>query len=414
MLKLPLLSLAAALSAAPLTPAADWPEFRGSATNGSTTEEDLPLEWSQSKNVLWKMAPPGSGWSSPVVADGILYITTAIESGGGLSLHALAYWADDGTPVWDREVFEVKPSEVARIHKKNGQASPTPIVRGGALYVHFGHMGTAKLDAGSGSILWANDDLKYTPVHGNGGSPILVGNSLIFTADGGDNPTVNALDAQTGKPKWQHRRDVEAKKTFSFCTPLAIEVDGRTQVIAPGSNVVSALDPESGSEIWRVGYNGYSVVPQPLFAHGLVFLSTGYDSPVVMAIRPDGTGDVTGTHVAWSTGKRGPNTPSFAIVGDELYMAADGGIVSCLDAKTGEVHWYERATGPISASPVVAPGRLYLTDEQGKTTVLATGKTFKVLAENEIGERTLASMAVGEGVLFLRTEEHLFALGEER
>ncbi|CAN5203687.1 PQQ-like beta-propeller repeat protein [soil metagenome] len=392
--------------------AGDWPEFRGPTAQGITDASTLPLDWDPTRNVRWKIETPGRGWSSPVVAGDTLDLTTAVDSGGGLSLQVLAYRRSDGSKLWEREVFEVPPASVARVHQKNSHASPTPVVRDGGLYVHFGHLGTAKLDATTGEILWANDELSYNPVHGSGGCPVLVGDHLIFTADGGQDPFVAALDAASGKVAWKMPRDVEVRKTFSFCTPLAIEVDGQAQVIAPGSNVVSAFDPTSGEEIWRVRYDGYSVVPRPAFAHGLVYISTGYDSPSALAIRPDGRGDVTDTHVAWRTTKRAPLTPSFLVVGDELYMASDNGVVSCLDARTGRLHWAERATGPISASPLAAPGRIYLTDERGKTTVLATGKRFRILAENDLDEPTLASLAVGDSTtLYLRTESHLYALG---
>jgi outer membrane protein assembly factor BamB len=192
-----------------------------------------------------------------------------------------------------------------------------------------------------------------------------------------------------------------------------IGVDGRNELITPGSAVVSALDPASGGELWRVRYaEGYSVIPRPVFAHGLVYVTTGYGKPVLMAILPGGTGDVTATHVAWTEGKGVPHTASLLIVGDELYMVSDAGIASCLDARTGKVHWSERLGGGFSASPLFADGRVYFQNETGTGFVIAAAKTFQKLAENPLGERTLASYAVSDGALFIRGERHLFKVVE--
>ena len=204
-----------------------------------------------------------------------------------------------------------------------------------------------------GRVIWKTQELAYKPVHGNGGCPVIVDDLLIFNCDAQEKPSIAALDKATGKVRWQVPRETDAKKTFSFCTPLLIEVNGVKQLISPGSNVVSALNPKDGSEIWRVRYDGYSVVPRPVFAHGLIFMSTGFDRPVALAIRPDGKGDVTDTHVAWKMEKQAPHTPSMLVVGDDLFMVADKGLVTCADAKTGAIHWQERVAGPCSASPLV-------------------------------------------------------------
>ena len=206
----------------------------------------------------------------------------------------------------------------------------------------------------------------------------------------------------------------EAKKKFSFCTPLVIEVGGKKQLITPGSGVVNALDPVTGQEIWKVRYGeGYSVVPRPVFAHGMIFLSTGYDKPVVLAIKVDdkSTGDVTDTHVAWTLDKFAPHNPSMVVAGEELYLVADNGVLSCVDAKTGTVHYQERCTGPISASILHVDGKLYLQDEKGQGVVVKAGKSFKVIAKNDLGEKSLASYAMVGKDLLIRTEGHLWRVG---
>lgn len=388
----------------------DWPEFRGPTGQGHSTAHNLPVEWSGTRNVAWRQAIPGLGWSSPVLHDGRLYLTSA-QGSNSLSLRALCLLADNGKIRWNVEVFS---PAAGRMHKKNSQASPTPLIDGNRLYVHFGPYGTACLDL-KGNVLWRNTTLAYPPVHGTGGSPALAGNALVFSCDGGSDPFVVALDKTSGQVLWKVRRDTQARSTFSFSTPLLITVRGQQQLISPGSGMVCAYDPASGREIWRVRYgNGYSVVPRPVFGHGLVFIGTGFDQPSVLAIRPDGQGDVTDTHVAWKLSKGAPHTPSLLLAGDELYMVSDAGIASCVDARTGQVHWQERVGGNYSASPLFADGRIYLQSEQGTGVVLQPGRQFRKLAENALGARTLASYAVDDGALFIRTEEHLLKVTVDR
>jgi outer membrane protein assembly factor BamB len=390
----------------------NWPEFRGPTGQGYSRSSNLPVEWrhdsdGSSKNIAWKQSIPGKGWSSPVAYEGRVYLTTATsKEREQLSLRALCLDAATGRALWDVEVFSKDQS--SRIHDKNSHASPTAVVEGQRLYVHFGPYGTACLDR-AGKILWRNSSLSYPPVHGNGGSPILVDEALIFSCDGASDPFVVALSKNNGQVLWKVARQSDARKKFSFSTPLLITVDGQKQVISPGSAVICAYDPKSGREIWRVRYDeGYSVVPRPVFGNGLIYFSTGFDRPVVMAIRPSGTGDITKTHVVWTLAKSGPTTPSLLLAGDELYMVSDGGIASCVDARNGRVHWQERIGGNYSASPLYADGKVYFQNEEGTGVVIKAGREFEKLALNPINERTLASYAVGNGALFIRGEAHLF------
>ena len=382
--------------------AADWPQFRGPGGQGEAGLAALPTQWSATEHIAWKQNVPGTGWSSPVVVAGKVYLTAAapIDNSKDLSLRALSFDAVTGKLLWNQEVFRQIAAKSPGIHSKNSHASPTPIVDKGRLYVHFGHQGTACLDVASGKTLWANQELKYAPVHGNGGSPILVDGLLVFSSDGAVVRRLVALDADTGKVKWKTTRNSSALKRFSFTTPLAIEVDNKKQIVSPASNVVGAYDAATGAEIWHVDYTGYSVIPRPVYGHGLVFISTSYDSPVVMAIRVNGKGDVTKTHVAWTLKKGAPNTPSMLLVGDELYMVSDAGLASCVDAKTGEVHWQKRLTGNgYSASPIHANGNVYFLSEDGVCTVVLASKTFSQVSRNLLGERTLASPAAADGAL---------------
>ncbi len=390
----------------------DWPEFRGPTREGHAESKNLPLRWSKADNIVWKASVPGVGWSSPVVYRGTVYLTTAgiDDAGNPTSLDALAFDLASGHQIWTRTVFAV--SSQPDKHSKNSHASPTPIVESDRIYVHFGHLGTAALDP-SGRVLWRQTSLAYSPVHGNGGSPVVVNDKLIFSCDGGADPFIAALNKVNGEVLWRVPRITSAAKTFSFSTPLLIEVDGRSQLITPGSGIVSALDPANGRELWRVRYGeGYSVVPRPVFGHGLVFVGTGYDRPWAYAIKVDGRGDVTDTHVAWKSARSAPNTPSMLLVGEELYFVSDSGVASCVDARTGQLHWNERLGGDFSASPLHAHGRVYFTNERGKTFVVKASTQFEQLAENDLGERTLASLAVSGSSILQRTEEHLYRIQE--
>ena len=396
--------------------ATDWTEFRGPTGQGHSDARSVPVRWTGSSNVVWKVAAPGRGWSSPIVVKDRLYLTAAINAADGeVTLNALCLSTVDGHTSWNREVFRREAGELPGIHSKNGQASPTPIFRDGRIYVHFGHLGTAALSA-DGEVLWRQTELKYTPVHGNGGSPVLWEDTLIFSIDAASEPVVVGLSSQDGKVRWRTPRKTPAKKTFSFCTPLVIQLDGKPQVILPGSGFVAGYAPKDGSELWRVRYGeGYSVVPRPVYAHGLLFIGTGYDRPSLFAVRPAGaTGDATDTAIAWQTAKGAPNTPSTISVGDEIYFVSDSGTATCADARTGKVHWNERLGGDFSASPVYADGRLYFQNETGTGFVVKPGTTFEVLARNELGDRTLASYAVADGTLYIRGAEQLYRIGSAK
>jgi outer membrane protein assembly factor BamB len=398
------LGLAALLALNCLGAALEWPEFRGPGMQGISEATNVPVSWSASSNVTWK-TPMHEGWSSPVVSKGKVYSTGATNVGDGISLRAVCLDFASGKIDWDIEAVRADPSEAGKKHKKNGMASPTPIVRDGKIYVHFGHMGTAALDL-SGKILWKQTSIKYPPLHGNGGSPALVDNLLIFGCDGLSDPFLIALDAATGEVKWKTPRNTPAKSQFSFATPLLIKVDGADQLISPYSGFVGAYEPKTGKELWRVGYGeGYSIIPRPIFAHGLIFVGSGYDRPVIYAVDP------AKKEAAWSQAKGAPNTPSMLVVGDELYVVSDSGIATCFDAKSGTTHWSERLGGGFSASPVFAESKIYFQNEEGVGFVVKASKTFELLAKNELGDRTLASPAVLDNAILIRSASALWKIG---
>ena len=389
----------------PTLHAQDWPQFRGPDGQGHSSERGLPAEWSETQNIVWKVAVPGRGWSSPVVAAGRVWLTTATAVGRDSSLRLMSFDAATGRPALDVEIFRLRNS--ALLNPKNSHASPTPIVDGDRIYVHFGAQGTAAVSA-TGEIIW-KVRLQYDSQHGNGGSPVLYGDLLIVNCDGFDDAFVVALDKQTGKGRWRTSRPQPWSQAYS--TPLIINVAGRDLLVSAGAFHAMAYDPQNGKEIWRVNYpEGFSNVPRPVYGDGLVFITTGFQQPSVMAVRPDGKGDVTRTHVAWTLSRGAPLTPSPLIVGDELYVVTDAGIASSIDARTGSINWQHRLGEGVSASPVLADGRVYFLDEQGRTTVITPGRTFQLVATNSIEGPSLASMAVASQSFFIRTATHLYRI----
>lgn len=394
--------------------AEDWPQFRGPTGQGHSAAKNLPVKWSATENVDWNIEIPGKGWSSPIVLGGRVYLTAAVArpngEAGDQSLRAICLDAKSGKFLWNVEVFDQKGADGDRIHRKNSHASPTPVTDGKHLYVHYGTKGTACLTL-DGKLVWGTQELVYVPRHGSGGSPIVFDDLLIVSCDGADVAFVVALDKQTGKIRWKTERpSVVNPRKFSFSTPLVIDVEGRKQVVCPGTDVVIAYEPKSGREIWTVEYDGYSVVPRPVYGHGLIYMCTGWSPPKLLAIRPTGKGNVTGTHVQWRLNRGAPNSSSVLLVGDELYFVSDRGVASCVDAKTGELHWQERLGGGFSASPLFADGKIYFQNEQGETTVIKPGKRYLELARNQLGAKTLASFAVADSALLIRTETQLLRI----
>ncbi len=398
--------------------AEDWPEFRGPNGQGIYAARELPLSWSPQEGVKWRTALPGNGWSSPIVVGQTIYVTAAIPKDDSATekpdrdLVLILLDLASGKVLKTTKLFTQLGSQAPGIHAKNSHASPTPLHEDGRIFVHFGHQGTACTDL-QGSVLWANKDLGYPPVHGNGGSPVVVGGLLIFSRDGADISEVTALDKLTGKVVWNRERQVEADKRFSFCTPLVIEIAGKKQLILPGSNVVQSLVPETGEEIWRLVYDGYSVIPRPIYADGLVFVCTGYNRPSLLAIDPTGTGDVTQTHLKWKSDLNVPHTPSLLASDGRILMVSDNGIASAVDSATGKELWKERIGGNFSASPLLVGDRMYLLSEQGDTTVLQIGKTPKELAKSKLMERCLASPAMVGNDLLIRSAEALYRISKD-
>ena len=391
---------------------ADWPQFRGPRGDGRSTATGLPLTWNEGDNVAWKVELPGRGWSSPVVSEGKVWLTTALDE--ERSLRAMAIDQATGEIVHDVEVF--RPEAWQPTHPENSYASPTPVAEPGRVYVHFGAYGTAGLSAASGEVIWRNQELQLQHETGPGSSPILWQDLLIVNCDGTDQRFVAALDKRTGKLVWKAERsvDLDRKGTHlkAFSTPLVIHQAGRPQLVSPAAGQVSAYDPATGEEIWRVRYEGYSNVPRPVAGLGLVFVDTGYMKPHLLAIHPGGHGDVTESHVRWSYHWQVSANPSPLLVGDRLFMVSDWGIASWLDARKGEDLWRHRWGGRYYASPIYAGGRIYNFSLEGRSMVIEAGDVYRELAANQLDGRIRASPAVADSAFFVRTETHLYRLEE--
>lgn len=389
-----------------------WPEFRGPDGQGHAGNCFVPLHWSEEENVLWKTKMPGEGWSSPLVLAGEVWLTQCHAE--GTSLGVVRVDLETGKILTEAVVF--RPNPPVPKNPKNSFASPTPVLVKDRVFVHFGAMGTACLDRKTAQVLWSNDTLKVDHKEGPGSSLIPVGNLLIVHCDGIDEQYVVALDQATGKVIWKTRRtgpldpNTDFRKAYS--TPLAINDNGRTVVISPGADGVMAYDVQTGAEVWKVRYKGFSNVPRPVTGAGLLFVCTGYMRPQLWAIRPGGSGDVTQTHVEWKFTEQVPANASPIVVDDTIYMAGERGVLTALDVQTGQVRWKQRIGGEYTASPIAAAGRIYFTNEQGKTTVIRPGKSLEVLATNVLKGRFLASPAVARNSILLRSQTHLYRLGD--
>lgn len=415
----PALLLAFALAApAPkdATPDLGWREFRGPDGVGHYTGPAVPETWGPDTNVAWKTPIPGLGWSSPVIQKGKLYLTTAVAKGKDYELRVLCVDAESGSIDWDKLVFTEEGKTTPQPHAKNSHASPTPLIDGDRLYVHFGHMGTACYDL-KGEQVWANQEFGYKPVHGNGGSPVLADGKLIFSCDGSDKQFVLALDAKTGKQAWKTDRESKAVKRFSFTTAQVIEQEGKKVVVSPAADFVAGYDLKDGSEVWRAKYptQGYSCICRPVLAGGLLVFATGYDVSRLIALDPDGKGDIT-ANIKWECKKHAPNTPTSLAVGNELYSISDGGMMSCLDAKTGTPHWQEKLKGRgYSASPVLVNGKIFATSEDGVGSVIEPDtKELKVTDAGQMKEKTFANPVPADGALYLRTEKNLYKFATKK
>ncbi|MCB1090505.1 MAG: PQQ-binding-like beta-propeller repeat protein [Verrucomicrobiae bacterium] len=404
---------------------ADWPEFRGPTADGIVTESDLPLEWAEDKNVVWKTPIPGSGWSTPAILGNEAWLTTAAENGTTQSVMCLD--AKTGKVLFEKIlVTNDNPEPLA--NSVNSYASSSPVIEDGRVYVHFGAYGTFCLDTKTREVLWQRRDLTASHWRGPASSPVLWKDKLILTFDGADQQYLVGLDKQTGKTIWRRDRSTkfgdEDPKTGrpansgdlrkAYSTPIFVEIDGVTQMISNAAKACWAYDPETGAELWSVHYPTHSPSSRPVYSKelGQIFINTGLGKAEIWAVRADAKarGEISDTHVVWKLLKRTPKRSSPVLVGDLLFMANDG-VAACADAKTGELLWQERAGGEYSASLISDGKHVWFFDEIGLGTVVKASGTYEKVAENTLDAGCLASPAVSDGALFVRTRTHLYRIG---
>ena len=410
------------VSSTSLFAAANWPQFRGPTGDGHTDAAALPLKFSDSEKVKWKTAIHGKGWSSPVIWGSQIWLTSATEDGTELSV--LCVDKETGKVLRDEVLFRVANPQFC--HKFNSYASPTPVLEEGRAYVTFGSPGTACLDTKTGAKIWERTDFVCNHYRGAGSSPIIWQDLLIMNFDGSDHQFVVALDKKTGKTVWETKRSVdfqdldkEGKPTGegdlrkAFATPTVIEQGGEALLISSGAKAHYAYEPRTGKEVWRFEELAqHSASSRPVVGHGLVYFQTGFSKGQLVAVKLGGKGVLTEEQLAWRQKKSVANKPSVLLVDDLLYMIDDGGIASCYEAKTGNPVWTQRVGGNCSASPVYADGRIYVCNEEGKVAAFATGREFKLLAENQFPDGFMASPAVSEKALYLRSKTHLYRVEE--
>jgi outer membrane protein assembly factor BamB len=391
----------------------NWPQFRGPTGDGLSDAKTVPTRWSETENIRWKVAIHDKGWSSPVVWGDQVWMTTARAD--GKEFFAVGVDRRSGKIVHDVKVFaDPRP---AYCHPYNSYASPTPVVESGRLYVHFGSHGTGCVDTATGEVLWLRRDFPCYHHRGPGSSPVVHGKLLFLLFDGFDQQYVVALDKTTGKTVWKKDRDIrysedngDIKKAYA--TPSILNFGGKPQLVCPAAEATLAYDPATGDELWRVVHGGMNEATRPVFAHGLIYLTSGHTAQL-LAVRQGGSGDVTKTGIAWKANRGVPTRPSPLVVGDRLYTISDKGIATCLDALTGKQLWQERLGGDFCASPVYAAGHIYLSDEEGKTHVLADSATFQSVAVNQLDAGCMASLAIAGDALFVRTKTHLYSIGKQ-
>lgn len=417
--------LAGSATAAEKIPPARWPDFRGPNWNGHAGPTPLPLRWSETENVLWKVPTPGRGWSSPVVWDNQIWFTTATEDGREMSV--LCYDLQSGKNLHQRLLFTNEKVEAIGPGKEaNTYASPSPVMEAGRVYVHFGNYGTACIDTKSFKTVWERRDINCLHFVGPGSSPFLYKNLLILTMDGTDRQYVVALDKKTGKEVWQTKRSVyfgdpDPNNAFAipdqskaFSTPIVTEFEGKPMLVSIGAKAAYGYEALTGKELWRVGYPGFSNAARPVVGHGLAYIVTGYGKADLFAVPLNSKGDVTNA-LAWKYTRNVPLNPTPLLIDDRLYLLHGSGVFTCLDAKTGAELWKDRvAPNAYSASPIYGGGHIYCFGDRGLTTVLKPGESFQKIAENTLEEGTMATPAAAGNRLVLRAKSHLYCLGSKQ
>ena len=388
-----------------------WSQFRGHYGNGIIKSTSAPINWSENTNIDWKTPIHDRGWSSPVIWNDQIWMTTATKDGN--KMYAICVNKLSGKIEHDLHVFDVKSPQA--ITNENTYASPTPVVEEGRVYVHFGTYGTACISTKDGQILWKRRDLNCDHEIGAGpaSSPFIYNNFLIFNVDGRDVQYVIALNKETGETAWKTNRsvdfsDVQVNQRKAYGTPFIIPRGNTNQMVSIGAKGVYSYDPENGKELWKAEHRGWSIAPRPVYGEGLVFTMIDRDRPEMWAINPNGSGDITETHIEWKETKRMPPRASPIIIKGLLFVVDRNGYISCIEAKTGKSIWQKRMKGRFSASPILANNLIYFFNEDTVCTIIKPTRELEIVAENKLsGDKLMATPAFDENSIYIRTEKKL-------
>ena len=430
-------AIMAALAAFTAHAADDWPAFRGPDGQGHSAATALPVVWSEQQNIAWKSAVPGAGWSSPVISDGEIWLTTAIEaefpdagtapslfdyrsatpapgthiSPKPISMRALCFDLASGTLKRNIEVFFIK--QPGNIQDRNTYATPSPVIEKGGVYVHFGTYGTAAISTSDGKVVWRNQDLKLEHANGPGGSPALYKDKLLICCDGWDAQYIVALNKATGQIAWKTDRSAPMPTTLdgkqAYGTPLIINTGGTDQVITVAANAVYGYEPDTGKELWQLRYKGYSNAAQPVYDGKLLFICTGDPFHEMLAFQA-GHGVLGNDKIVWRNKVQIPRQSSPVLSDNRLYMLSDSGVARCLDATSGREFWRQHLASDVAPSLLAAAGKIYLFDASENATVIEDSDTLKLFAKNKLDDGCMASPAVVGNSLIIRTKKNLYRI----
>ena len=403
-----------------------WPAFRGPTGDGHSKATGIPLEWSETKNVGWKTPIPGKGWSTPLVSETQIWVTTATEDGKEMSYLCLD--RKTGKVLKETVLFKNATTEPLG-NPVNGYASPTGILDGDHVILHFGSYGTACIDTKSFQVLWERKDLPCRHYRGPGSSLFGYKNLVVLSMDGVDVQYLVALDKATGKTVWKTDRSTkwddlqpdgkpkaEGDMRKAYTTPTLVKFpNGKEHLVSSGSKASFAYDPSTGKEIWTATYNGYSNASSPGFANGVIYLNTGYGKANLLAIPidADSQGDLT-SKISWQQTKRMPLRSSPLMVNDHIFVTSDDGHAAFLDPKTGEPAWSERQTALFSGSPILVEGKILVCGENGDCIWLDPSPTYKLISQSKLDSGMLASPVAVDHELYLRTRTHLYRIEEKK
>ena len=398
----------------------NWTHFRGSGSDGRATVKTAPLQWSARENINWKSEVKGTGWSSPVVYNNQIWLTSADDS--GKEFYTLCYDFETGKLLDEKVIFTSDNPQ--RIHSTNSYATPTPCIEDGYVYVHYGSFGTACIDTRNYNVVWKRNDLPCEHMQGPASSLLLHKNLLIVHLEGTNDPYVVALDKKTGEIVWKSTRPAEIYDKLepvyrkSYQSPIVVNVNGKELLISNSAFMCFAHDVNTGEVVWTIEYGYDSTVSQPVYWNGMVYVNSGWvfleNTPAFTrqyAVDPSGRGDITKTHVKWVYEDEVPQIPTPLVVDGKMYMVHDRGMVTCLDLEKGTPVWKEKLGGNFNSSPVYAAGHIYLFNVKGECTIIKPGDTFQKTGENSIGETVKTVPVFVRGKMVLRTAKNLYLIG---